>query len=153
MEWEQNCGDDCDMFIEQQHCIFHPQYVNTFPTPLVQGIVKLMCGLFCIDLALVSISIFGFRVLPIHYLHLEFHATWAPTQSVCEVLNPESSTKTVIAALVSDVILLLTMLVGLLRLRHGGTMIGLGKFLWRQVRCCTSLPLPLCLLITYCERV
>jgi hypothetical protein len=67
----------------------------------------------------------------IHNLAL-FHATWAPTQSVCEVLNLESCTKTVIAVLVSDVVLLLTMLVGLLRLRHDGTMIGLGKFLWRQ---------------------
>ena len=38
-----------------------------------------------------------------------------------------------IALLVSDVVLLLTMLVGLLRLRKDGTLFGLGKFLWKQV--------------------
>jgi hypothetical protein len=35
--------------------------------------------------------------------------------------------------LVSDVVLLLTMLFGLLRLRKDGTLFGLGKLLWRQV--------------------
>lgn len=75
----------------------------------------------------------GFRLLPIHYMRLQIHATWAPTQSVCEVLNPESTTKTIIAVLVSDITLLLTMLIGLLRLRHDGTLYGLGHFLWKQV--------------------
>ena len=35
--------------------------------------------------------------------------------------------------LVSDVVLLLTMLVGLLRLRKDGTRFLLGKLLWKQV--------------------
>jgi len=60
------------------------------------------------------------------------HASWAPSQSVCEVLNTETTKITIIATLASDVVLLLTMLVGLLRLRHGGTMFGLGQLLWRQ---------------------
>jgi hypothetical protein len=43
-----------------------------------------------------------------------------------------------IALLVSDVVLLLTMLVGLLRLRKDGTLFGLAKLLWRQVGCAHS---------------
>jgi hypothetical protein len=46
-----------------------------------------------------------------------------------------------IATLVSDVVLLLTMLVGLLRLREDGTLFGLGKLLWRQVGGAHSLSL------------
>ncbi|KAN0141810.1 hypothetical protein V8E53_000272 [Lactarius tabidus] len=60
------------------------------------------------------------------------HATWEPTQSVCLVLNTKVTTKTILAVFVSDVVLLLTMLVGLLRLRVHGTMFALGQFLWRQ---------------------
>ncbi|KAN0141811.1 hypothetical protein V8E53_000273 [Lactarius tabidus] len=57
---------------------------------------------------------------------------WDPTQSVCVVLNTEITTKTVIAVLISDVIVLITVLVGLLRLRIYGTMFSLAQFLWRQ---------------------
>jgi len=60
------------------------------------------------------------------------YAAWVPEQNVCEVLDTETSKKNTIATLVSDVVLLLTMLVGLLRLRQDGTMFGFGKLLWRQ---------------------
>lgn len=56
-----------------------------------------------------------------------------PAQSVCVVLNTESSNENVTSTLVTDVVLLLTMLVGLLRLRLHGSMFGLGQLLWRQV--------------------
>ncbi|KAH9030477.1 hypothetical protein EDB84DRAFT_1562547 [Lactarius hengduanensis] len=60
-------------------------------------------------------------------------ATWVPVPGVFAVLNIESSKNTVIVTLVTDVILCLTMLVGLLRLRqHGTTMVALWNFLWRQ---------------------
>ena len=49
------------------------------------------------------------------------------------MLDTERSKDQIIALLVSDVVLLLTMLVGLLRLRKDGTLFGLGKLLWRQV--------------------
>jgi hypothetical protein len=39
----------------------------------------------------------------------------------------------VVATLVTDVVLLLTMLVGLLQLRPYGTIFGVGKLLWKQV--------------------
>ncbi|KAN0141802.1 hypothetical protein V8E53_000264 [Lactarius tabidus] len=67
----------------------------------------------------------------IHY-PTQVHAAWAPEQSVCEVLNTESGNKNVIATLITDVVLLLTMLFGLLRLRQHGTMFALGQLLWNQ---------------------
>jgi hypothetical protein len=49
--------------------------------------------------------------------------------------NVQSNKPTVIATLVSDVILLLIMLVGMLRLRiHGGGTLNLGRLLWKQVQ-------------------
>ncbi|KAN0141792.1 hypothetical protein V8E53_000254 [Lactarius tabidus] len=59
-------------------------------------------------------------------------AAWVPAQSVCEVLNTESTIQTVVATLVTDVVLLLTVLVGLLRLRPYGTVFGVGNILWKQ---------------------
>jgi hypothetical protein len=48
-------------------------------------------------------------------------------------MNTESSNQNAIATLVSDVVLLLTMLVGLLRLNRNGVMGGFGQLLWKQV--------------------
>ncbi|KAF8260102.1 hypothetical protein EI94DRAFT_937086 [Lactarius quietus] len=60
------------------------------------------------------------------------HARWTLTSSVCEVLNPETPKITIIGLLVTEVVLLLTLLIGLLRLRVHGTMFALGQFLWKQ---------------------
>ncbi|KAF8261249.1 hypothetical protein EI94DRAFT_821028 [Lactarius quietus] len=59
---------------------------------------------------------------------------WMPALSICEVLNTESSIQTVVTTLVTDVVLLLIMLVGLLRLRVRDTVtvFGLGQLLWKQ---------------------
>ncbi|KAN0141797.1 hypothetical protein V8E53_000259 [Lactarius tabidus] len=59
-------------------------------------------------------------------------STWEPVQSACIALNMESSKKAAIVGLVTDVVLLLTMLFGLLRLRLHGNMFGLGQLLWNQ---------------------
>ena len=56
-----------------------------------------------------------------------------PALSVCEVPNIEVTLQTVVSTLVTDVVLLLIMLAGLLRLRIYGTMFGLAKLLWKQV--------------------
>ncbi|KAH9007637.1 hypothetical protein EDB84DRAFT_1572686 [Lactarius hengduanensis] len=70
----------------------------------------------------------------------KLRATWVPVPGVCAVLNIESSKNTVILTLVTDVILCLTMLVGLLRLRQNGTtMVALWNFLWRQGLICVFL--------------
>lgn len=51
------------------------------------------------------------------------------------VLNVESNQPTMIVMLITDVVLLLTMFVGLLRLRRrGGGTFELGRLLWKQVR-------------------
>ncbi|KAN0129164.1 hypothetical protein V8E53_013035 [Lactarius tabidus] len=63
---------------------------------------------------------------------VRLHATWSPAQSVCEVSYSESSKITIISILATDVVLLLTMLVGLLRQRLHGTTFGMGQFLWKQ---------------------
>ena len=65
--------------------------------------------------------------------YLQLHSVWEPEQSACVLLNTEGSQKTVIVAFVSDVVLLLTMLVGLLRMRLRGDMSGLRQLLWNQV--------------------
>ena len=102
-------------------------------------------GFFCIDITQVGIPIHPpncFRGLLTDCLQLG--STWVPAQSVCMGLKTDSSKKNLIATLTSDVVLLLTMLVGLLRLRQLGTMFALGQFLWRQVGTtvsCLLLPL------------
>ena len=63
----------------------------------------------------------------------QLHAAWVPAQNVCVVINTESTRKNVTATLVTDVVLLLIMLVGLLRMPQYGNMFGLWKILWRQV--------------------
>jgi hypothetical protein len=60
------------------------------------------------------------------------YAAWVPAQSVCVVLDTESGKKTIIAILVTDVVLLLTMLAGLVRMRLHGNMFGFAQILWRQ---------------------
>lgn len=53
---------------------------------------------------------------------------------------------------VSDVVLLLTMLAGLLRLRRHGSMFALGKFLWRQVSIRSKTTRPLGSLISFSSQ-
>jgi len=60
------------------------------------------------------------------------HAEWAPIQSVCVVLNTESTKTNIIVTFTTDVVLLFIMLVGLLRLRQACATCALAKFLWRQ---------------------
>jgi hypothetical protein len=53
----------------------------------------------------------------------------------CGTSNIQSNKLTVVSIFVTDVILLLIMLLGLLRLRFdGGGLLHIGSFLWKQVR-------------------
>ncbi|KAF8264179.1 hypothetical protein EI94DRAFT_1703428 [Lactarius quietus] len=63
---------------------------------------------------------------------VQIHTRWAPTASICGILNPETTKLTIIGVLIADVGLLLMMLVGLLRLRVHSTMFALGQYLWKQ---------------------
>ena len=50
------------------------------------------------------------------------------------MLNSEDSKLNIIVIFITDIILLLMVLVGLIRLRyHGGGTLGLGRLLWKQV--------------------
>ncbi|KAF8491210.1 hypothetical protein F5888DRAFT_1075666 [Russula emetica] len=59
--------------------------------------------------------------------------SWDPILQECIVLNTEKNKFSVISALISDIVLLLIVLIGLLRLLHdsGGTF-ALGRLLWKQ---------------------
>jgi hypothetical protein len=55
--------------------------------------------------------------------------------STCHPLNFQSTKLATIAVLVTDVVLLLIMLIGLLRMRLGrDSAFDLGRLLWKQVR-------------------
>ena len=99
----------------------------------VQRIVKLICPgfLYRYDPCEYMPPDFGLHNFPTHCLQLL--AAWVPEQGVCQVLNVQTSEKSVIVLLISDVVLLLMMLVGLLRLRIHGNMFGFRKLLWNQV--------------------
>jgi hypothetical protein len=57
-----------------------------------------------------------------------------PTELTCVVHNATKNTLTLISMAVADIVLLLIMLVGLLRLRcHGGATSGMTYLLWKQV--------------------
>jgi hypothetical protein len=66
---------------------------------------------------------------------MQLRATWSDEASTCVLLNPESSKPNIISSLVTDVVLLLIMLMGLLRsgISKGGAF-GVGRMLWNQVR-------------------
>jgi len=73
-----------------------------------------------------------------------------PVHHGCVVLNSEKNKPSIILTLTTDVVLLFIMLVGLLRLLHGGGgSFALGRFLWKQVgsrrfvlQCLNSLNVP-----------
>jgi hypothetical protein len=93
---------------------------------------------FCKGITIVSNPIYpscDFGVLT-HFLQLR--SAWVPQQSVCGVLDTDSSNKNALATLVSDVVLLITMLVGLLRLRKRDLLSGFAQLLWKQVGCAAS---------------
>jgi len=57
-----------------------------------------------------------------------------PAQKCCVLYDTESNKPNIIVTLITDIILLLIMLIGLLRLRHHGVgTFGLGQLLWNQV--------------------
>jgi hypothetical protein len=65
---------------------------------------------------------------------LQLHAKRLPQQDHCMVPNSESGKLNIIVTLVTDAILLLIMLVGLLRIRrYGGSTSCLAHFMWKQV--------------------
>jgi hypothetical protein len=73
---------------------------------------------------------FGYFVL----IHLQIRSSWDPDSS-CSNPNVVTNKPTLISMLVTDLVLLVTMLIGLLCLRcHGAGRFALGRLLWKQVR-------------------
>ena len=67
-------------------------------------------------------------------IHLQLRSDWYDFLPGCIVFNSHSSKLNIIVGLIVDIVLLLTMLAGLLRLRsEGGGTFGIGGLLWKQV--------------------
>jgi len=64
---------------------------------------------------------------------IRLRSAWSPEANTCVLLNLETTRPNIIASLVTDVVLLLIMLIGLLhvRIEASGTFI-LGRVLWKQ---------------------
>jgi len=64
---------------------------------------------------------------------VQLRSVWAPAEGVCTTPNIGSGVHYLIVTLITDTILLLTVLVGLLHLRHDdGGFHGFGQLLWKQ---------------------
>jgi len=64
---------------------------------------------------------------------VRIRSTWDPALQLCIVLNTEKNKPSIIATLITDIILLLIVLIGLLRLlRDCGGSFALGRLLWKQ---------------------
>ena len=77
------------------------------------------------------------RELVAHLRHgrTQLRDEWVPDFGSCGPPNIKSNKLAITAMLVTDVVLLFTMFIGLLRLRHrGGGRFDLGQLLWKQVR-------------------
>ena len=73
--------------------------------------------------------------------HLQIRSGWDSEKRACVVLNIRSNKLTMVVILITDIILLSTMLVGLLRMhRRCGDTFALGRLLWTQVRCWRLFP-------------
>ena len=65
---------------------------------------------------------------------MQLRSSWNHTLSECVVLNSDSSKLYIIVLVITDIVLLLTMLIGLFRLRiNGGARFGIAGLLWKQV--------------------
>ena len=67
--------------------------------------------------------------------HSQLRSTWLFGDQGCTLPNIKSNKLAIITMFVADILLLLTMLLGLHRLRdRAGGMFGLARLLWKQVR-------------------
>ena len=77
-------------------------------------------------------------------MYLQLRATWDPILRACAILNSEEFKLTFIVTLITDTILLGTMLIGLFRpLSDGSYAFGIGRLLWKQVgSACSRFAMP-----------
>jgi hypothetical protein len=68
-------------------------------------------------------------------MHLQLRSQWNVLLEQCIVTNSESSKLNILVLLITDVVLLLIVLAGLLRMRYQNRITcGIGQLLWKQVR-------------------
>jgi len=83
-------------------------------------------------MALASI-LWGVNVSLLIHGIIQLRSTWVAAQNSCSLPNAESNIATIISMFITDFLLLVTMLIGLLRMRHGGGgTLALGRLLWTQ---------------------
>lgn len=71
---------------------------------------------------------------PSRLMHLQLRSKWDFFLVQCIVINSESSKLNIIVLLITDIVLLLIVLIGLLRTRHhGDSTFGIRRLLWKQV--------------------
>ncbi|KAH9974544.1 hypothetical protein BGW80DRAFT_146286 [Lactifluus volemus] len=80
-----------------------------------------------------SISVWGINVAFLIQGVVRLRSAFGPEATTCVVRNSDIAELNVIVTFVTDIILLLMMLAGLLHLRRqGGGLLDLGNFLWKQ---------------------
>jgi hypothetical protein len=71
---------------------------------------------------------------PIDSYHLQIHASWIPDEDTCAITDIHTTKLNMTATLITDIVLLLIMLSGLLRLGFNEPGVyGLGRLMWKQV--------------------
>jgi hypothetical protein len=71
---------------------------------------------------------------PLDSSHLQIHASWVPEAATCVITDIHSTKLNMTATLITDIVLLLIMLSGLLRLGFNEPgVFGLGYLMWKQV--------------------
>ncbi|KAI0278280.1 hypothetical protein BGY98DRAFT_549610 [Russula aff. rugulosa BPL654] len=63
---------------------------------------------------------------------VRIRSAWVSVLQDCVVLNTEKSKPSIIITLITDIVLLLIVLIGLLRLHDSGGSFALGRLLWKQ---------------------
>jgi len=112
---------------------------------LVFGYLAVASASFLIVLRIIAIwnkkkiiTVVAFTVWTINVLFLihgitRIRSAWSPDMATCLTLNIESSKRNFVATLSTDIILIVIMLIGLLRLGfHERRAFGLGRLMWRQ---------------------
>ncbi|KAH9956523.1 hypothetical protein BC827DRAFT_1270889 [Russula dissimulans] len=84
-------------------------------------------------ITVVATTVWAINVLFLIHGAAQIRSTWSPDEATCLVLNIESNKPNFIVALCTDIVLLVIMLVGLLRLGfHERSAFGMGRLMWRQ---------------------
>jgi len=81
----------------------------------------------------IAVGVWGINVVLLIQSAARVRSSWSPALDTCILFNVQIIKLNFISTLITDIVLLLVMLIGLLRLRlEGGGMLSLGRILWKQ---------------------